>query len=74
MSLELLLIMSSATADIAAHPDSVNVLDGVKGDIRTPDKLLDSVNDTRDGRHMWLSPILPHVVREMGRERGRGRE
>uniref|UniRef100_H3AUB4 Katanin interacting protein n=1 Tax=Latimeria chalumnae TaxID=7897 RepID=H3AUB4_LATCH len=48
--------------NIAAFPDSVNVLDNVSGDVRTPDKLIDGVNDTNDGRHMWLAPILPGLV------------
>ncbi|XP_058013290.1 katanin-interacting protein isoform X3 [Ahaetulla prasina] len=47
---------------IAAFPDSVNVLEGVCGDIRTPDKLIDGVNHSNDGRHMWLAPILPGLV------------
>ncbi|XP_039935446.1 katanin-interacting protein isoform X2 [Hirundo rustica] len=48
--------------NIAAFPDSVNILDDVSGDIRTPDKLIDRVNDTTDGRHMWLAPVLPGLV------------
>ncbi|NXL55784.1 K0556 protein, partial [Chordeiles acutipennis] len=48
--------------NIAAFPDSVNILEGVSGDIRTPDKLIDRINDTTDGRHMWLAPILPGLV------------
>nr|XP_020667632.1 protein KIAA0556 homolog isoform X1 [Pogona vitticeps]XP_020667633.1 protein KIAA0556 homolog isoform X1 [Pogona vitticeps]XP_020667634.1 protein KIAA0556 homolog isoform X1 [Pogona vitticeps] len=48
--------------NIAAFPDSINILDGVCGDVRTPDKLIDSVNDSNDGRHMWLAPILPGLV------------
>ncbi|NXF10117.1 K0556 protein, partial [Smithornis capensis] len=48
--------------NIAAFPDSVNVLEDVSGDIRTPDKLIDRVNDTTDGRHMWLAPLLPGLV------------
>ncbi|NWX46747.1 K0556 protein, partial [Steatornis caripensis] len=48
--------------NIAAFPDSVNVLEEVSGDIRTPDKLIDRVNDTTDGRHMWLAPVLPGLV------------
>ena len=40
----------------------MNVLEGVTGDVRTPDKLVDRVCDTDDGRHMWLSPLLPDVV------------
>ncbi|XP_029139173.1 protein KIAA0556 homolog [Protobothrops mucrosquamatus] len=48
--------------NIAAFPDSVNILEGVYGDIRTPDKLIDGVNHSSDGRHMWLTPILPGLV------------
>ncbi|KAI6076681.1 Protein KIAA0556-like protein isoform X3 [Aix galericulata] len=48
--------------NIAAFPDSVNVLEDVSGDIRTPDKLIDRVNNTTDGRHMWLAPVLPGLV------------
>uniref|UniRef100_A0A3B3ZKJ5 KATNIP domain-containing protein n=1 Tax=Periophthalmus magnuspinnatus TaxID=409849 RepID=A0A3B3ZKJ5_9GOBI len=48
--------------NIAAFPDSVNVLDNVTGDVRTPDKLIDGVNNTHDGRHMWLAPVLPGLV------------
>ncbi|XP_047464632.1 katanin-interacting protein isoform X2 [Mugil cephalus] len=48
--------------NIAAFPDSVNVLDNVSGDVRTPDKLIDGVSDTHDGRHMWLAPVLPGLV------------
>jgi len=44
---------------IAAYPESVNVLDGISGDVRTPDKLLTN-NDDSDS--MWLAPILPSVV------------
>ena len=48
--------------DIGAHPESVNVLEGSARDVRTPDKLIDGVNETLDGRHMWLAPILPGKV------------
>ncbi|NWX28606.1 K0556 protein, partial [Notiomystis cincta] len=48
--------------NIAAFPDSVNILEDISGDIRTPDKLIDRVNDTTDGRHMWLAPVLPGLV------------
>ncbi|XP_056286529.1 katanin-interacting protein isoform X2 [Pseudoliparis swirei] len=48
--------------NIAAFPDSVNVLDNVSGDVRTPDKLIDGVNSTHDGRCMWLAPMLPGLV------------
>ncbi len=49
-------------SDISAYPDSVNVLEGVSNDIRTPDKLINGHNDTQDGSHMWLAPILPNIV------------
>jgi len=45
--------------NITAFPHSCNILDGVKDDVRTPDKLVDGVNDTFDGRHMWLAPVFP---------------
>ena len=50
------------TKDITAFPHSCNILDGVKDDVRTPDKLVDGVNDTFDGRHMWLAPVFPGQV------------
>ncbi|XP_046483730.1 protein KATNIP homolog isoform X2 [Neodiprion pinetum] len=46
--------------NITAYPESVNVIEGVDNDVRTPDKLVDGVNDTTDGHHMWLAPILPN--------------
>ncbi|XP_005100895.1 katanin-interacting protein isoform X2 [Aplysia californica] len=48
--------------NISAYPDSVNVLDNVSNDARTPDKLIDGLNDTADGRHMWLAPVLPNII------------
>ncbi|XP_056222133.1 katanin-interacting protein isoform X1 [Seriola aureovittata] len=54
--------ISLSDNNIAAFPDSVNVLDNVSGDVRTPDKLVDGVNSTHDGRHMWLAPVLPGLV------------
>ena len=48
--------------DIAAYPESVNVIEGIENDIRTPDKLIDGVNDFADGQHAWLAPILPGVT------------
>ena len=57
-----LMYTSMFVADIAAYPDSVNVLEGVENDVRTPDKLIDGVSDTTDGCHMWLAPILPGIV------------
>ncbi|XP_077407033.1 katanin-interacting protein isoform X2 [Vanacampus margaritifer] len=54
--------ISLSENNIAAFPDSVNVLDNVSGDVRTPDKLIDGINSTQDGRHMWLAPVLPGLV------------
>ncbi|XP_067329136.1 katanin-interacting protein-like isoform X2 [Anolis sagrei] len=48
--------------NIAAFPDSINILEGISGDVRTPDKLIDGVNNSIDGRHLWLAPILPGLV------------
>lgn len=54
--------ISLTESNIAAYPDSINILKDVNNDIRTPDKLIDNVNNTLDGRHMWLAPILPGVL------------
>lgn len=43
----------------------MNVLDNVSGDVRTPDKLIDGINSTHDGRHMWLAPVLPGLVKAL---------
>lgn len=48
--------------DITAFPESVNIIEGIDNDIRTPDKLIDGINNTKDGRHAWLAPILPGQV------------
>ena len=52
------------SSDIAAYPDSVNVLQPPNNsirDVRTPDKLIDRVIDSHEPHHMWLSPILPGI-------------
>ncbi|XP_065066463.1 katanin-interacting protein-like isoform X2 [Rhopilema esculentum] len=48
--------------NITAFPHSVNVLEGIENDMRTPEKLVDDVNDTYDASHMWLAPIFPGVI------------
>lgn len=48
--------------NIAAYPESINVLNTTDDDARTPDKLIDGVNDTINPRHMWLTAIIPNVV------------
>lgn len=40
----------------------MNILPGVKGDLRTPDKLIDGVRGVNEPQHMWLTPILPGVL------------
>ncbi len=54
--------MSCLISDVSAYPHSVNILKGIDADVRTPDKLIDGINDTLDGQHMWLAPILPNLV------------
>ncbi|XP_030841044.1 protein KIAA0556 [Strongylocentrotus purpuratus] len=54
--------MELTESNIAAYPPSVNVLEGVSDDTRTPEKLIDGVNNTVDGGHIWLAPILPTVI------------
>lgn len=44
--------------DICAYPESINVLEGVSGDVRTPDKLIDGINNDTNGAHSWLAPII----------------
>lgn len=46
--------------NMAAFPESVNVLPNVNGDPRTSEKLIDGHNDTDNPSHMWLTPILPN--------------
>ncbi|XP_063994745.1 katanin-interacting protein-like isoform X1 [Diachasmimorpha longicaudata] len=48
--------------NVAAYPESVNIIEGIENDIRTPDKLVDGVNDSADGQHSWLAPILPGEI------------
>ena len=43
---------------LVAIPFSVNELEGMKEDIRTPEKLVDGENETLDDRHMWLAPYM----------------
>ena len=53
-------------SNIAAYPDSVNVLKPPHPDVRTPDKLIDGVNsptsDHEVASHCWLAPMLPGIV------------
>ncbi|CAG9767417.1 unnamed protein product [Ceutorhynchus assimilis] len=45
--------------NICAYPESVNILTSIKGDTRTPDKLIDEENENDSGCHSWLAPKLP---------------
>ena len=42
---------------VSAKPSSVKELADMSEDVRTPDKLIDGVNNTKDDRHMWLAPF-----------------
>ena len=48
--------------NVAAFPESINILEGVEGDLRTPDKLVDGTHSCGDGTHSWLTPLLPNVT------------
>ena len=43
---------------IFGEPNSINECEGISGDVRTPEKLLDGVNLTTDDTHMWLAPYI----------------
>jgi len=45
-------------AQIDASPRDLNDLEGVDGDLRTLDKLMDGVCCTADDSHMWIAPFL----------------
>ena len=42
---------------VTAKPSSVKELEDMAGDVRTPDKLVDGYNNTKDDQHMWLAPF-----------------
>lgn len=46
-------------AAVTATPESVGAAEGLTGDPRTPDKLLDGVYHTTDDLHSWLTPLEP---------------
>ncbi|XP_017771300.1 PREDICTED: protein KIAA0556-like isoform X2 [Nicrophorus vespilloides] len=48
--------------NICAYPESINVLPNISGDVRTPDKLIDDVNEGEDGLNSWLAPIIPKCL------------
>ena len=48
--------------NVAAFPESINILESVEGDLRTPDKLVDGTHSFEDGTHSWLTPLLPNTT------------
>ncbi|XP_060521612.1 katanin-interacting protein-like isoform X2 [Cylas formicarius] len=48
--------------NICAYPESVNILPHVNGDVRTPEKLIDGVNEDDTGSHSWLAPVIPKLL------------
>ncbi|CAH1391154.1 unnamed protein product [Nezara viridula] len=55
-------VINISEDQISAFPSSVNTLGGICDDVRTPDKLVNGINNTCDGQNMWLAPILPNIV------------
>ena len=51
-------------ADVQGEPHGLSTL-GYDGDVRTPDKLIDGVNNTTDEEHMWLFPFTPGSRHEL---------
>jgi len=52
-------VMKDPCRQVSADPHSINVLGEYEHDPRTPDKLFDQVNLTRDDLHVWLAPFSP---------------
>jgi len=48
--------------EITAFPSSVNILGPTVADVRTPDKLVDGINNCNSGQHCWLAPFLPGQI------------
>ncbi|PIO65483.1 hypothetical protein TELCIR_12844, partial [Teladorsagia circumcincta] len=46
--------------NLAAFPESVNILPAVDGDPRTSLNLINGCNDTDRAEQMWLTPMLPN--------------
>ncbi|KAG7312080.1 hypothetical protein JYU34_001532 [Plutella xylostella] len=55
-------VIALSASNVCAYPASVNVLEAVSRDVRTPDKLIDGDNASLDGAHSWLAPILPATL------------
>lgn len=52
-------VLKDVGRQVTADPHSINVLSEYDHDPRTPDKLFDQVNLTRDDLHVWLAPFFP---------------
>jgi len=50
-------LLAQPSFSLEANPPSIQILPGHERDQRTIDKLVDSVNNTYDDRHMWLAPF-----------------
>ncbi|RCN37847.1 hypothetical protein ANCCAN_16222, partial [Ancylostoma caninum] len=46
--------------NLAAFPESVNILPSVEDDPRTSMNLINGCNDTEKAEQMWLTPMLPN--------------
>lgn len=51
-------VLKDRNRQVTADPHSINVLDEYDHDPRTPEKLFDQVNLTRDDLHVWLAPFF----------------
>uniref|UniRef100_A0A1I7WVM0 DUF4457 domain-containing protein n=1 Tax=Heterorhabditis bacteriophora TaxID=37862 RepID=A0A1I7WVM0_HETBA len=52
--------MMLKTHNLAAFPESINILPAVDGDPRTSENLIDNCNDMDRPEHMWLTPLFPN--------------
>ncbi|CAI2318027.1 unnamed protein product [Caenorhabditis sp. 36 PRJEB53466] len=46
--------------NLAAFPESINILPNIRGDPRTSNNLITQPNDTDVAKHMWLTALLPN--------------
>ena len=49
------------TSDLKTQPESINCVHGYSSDPRTPDKLLNGINQTTDDKNMWLIPFYKRI-------------
>eukprot|EP00081_Caenorhabditis_elegans_P012955 NP_491836.2 Protein KIAA0556 homolog [Caenorhabditis elegans] len=53
-------LMKIREHNLAAFPESVNILPNIKNDLRTSNNLITQPNDTDIARNMWLTALLPN--------------